>query len=177
LSAVRPFLLAPISFSSIGRLHWIRGAVLSKMVGSPPTPAHKLLVVVSWWGETGSSRMSWPSFAGPWGIQLLCWLPPARGPCWLSFCSPGVAVILCLALLSRIHEQLLYWSSVRLLPHGRGEPSGKWSVVTKLLQGFPDELAPCFQLKVEHRFQVVVAVVIPKRLSNLFIHRCSRDGM
>jgi hypothetical protein len=46
-----------------------------------------------------------------------------------------------------------------------------------LLQGFPDELGPLFQLRLEHCFQVMVTVAIFKRLSNLFVRRSGRDAM
>jgi hypothetical protein len=46
-----------------------------------------------------------------------------------------------------------------------------------VLLGFPDELDPSLQLKVERCFQVVVTVVSLKHLSNFFVCRSSRDDM
>jgi hypothetical protein len=46
----------------------------------------------------------------------------------------------------------------------------------KLLQGFSDELDHSLQLRVGCCFQVVVTVVVLKRLSNLVVRRSSRGA-
>jgi hypothetical protein len=48
---------------------------------------------------------------------------------------------------------------------------------SELLQGFPGELGPSFQLRVERCFQAVVTAAIQKRLSNLLVLRSTREAM
>jgi hypothetical protein len=48
---------------------------------------------------------------------------------------------------------------------------------SKLLQGFPGELCPSFQLRVERCFQVVVTVAALKRLSNRIVRRFTMEVM
>jgi hypothetical protein len=48
---------------------------------------------------------------------------------------------------------------------------------SRLLHGFPEELGPSFQLRMELYSQVVVTIAMLKRLSNLFVDHSSRDAM
>jgi hypothetical protein len=56
-------------------------AGLSKMVSVPTARARKLSVVFIPLEVTGSSRISWRLFAGPWkAFRLQCWLSAVQGP-------------------------------------------------------------------------------------------------